>query len=218
MLHFLDPCDPFLSIRAHEVPVGEITSPEIQGLIDQMFAIAKGEREDLQKKVAIGLAAPQIGVSKRIILVDVGVDKDRKKMGELRVYINPQIVWKSNELEEGRESCYSVDHRLSGIVWRPKSIVLNALDRDGKAITQEFTGFTARIFQHEIDHLDGNLFPDRIGKDGILHWVLEEEFPEYRKTWQSWPVKCPWEVWLAMKEGKPFEFFLDDDPFSKKKA
>lgn len=201
---FLSPSSSLLNKKAEEVGIDEIGSSEIQGLIDEMFAIAKGERSDIEKAVMVGLAAPQIGVSKRIILVDVGVDATRKNLGSLVAYINPEIVWLSKEREEGREGCFSVDNRVGGIVSRPFRIRIKAFDRHGKAITDELSGFTARIFQHELDHLNGIRFPERVGKEGILHWVETEEFPTYRLNWKVWQKKCPWDTWLAMKEGRPY--------------
>lgn len=63
-------------------------------------------------------------------------------------------------------------------MYRSESIRIEALDRQGNPISQEFSGFTARIFQHEIDHLEGIRFPDRVGTDGILQWVEESQFSE----------------------------------------
>lgn len=207
MSFFLAPADPLLKQCAAEIPVHEILSQQTQSIIDRMFEIAKGERADTDKPVMVGLAAPQIGISKRIILVDIGVDSDRNELGQLTAYINPQIVWKSTELEEGREGCYSVNECLKGIVWRPKTIKIRAFDRQGKQVEQEFSGMTARIFQHEIDHLEGICFPERIGKqgNGTLQWVEEEDLTSYREQWRDWPVKCSWEIWEAMKAGKPYQ-------------
>jgi len=92
-----------------------------------------------------------------------------------------------------------VDPRIRGVVSRPKEIVIIAYDSNGNRLQEKFSGFTARIVQHEIDHLNGIRFPDRVGKDGILHWVEKEELPYYRQTWQTWPNRCPWETWLSLK-------------------
>lgn len=197
---FLPQNDPLLTATAQAVPIHEISTKEIQDIIDEMYAIARGERDDSHQRVMVGLAAPQIGISKRIILVDVGVDKERKNLGELRAYINPHIIWSSLECNEGRESCYSVDFRLAGVVSRPSHIKISAYTREGELISEEFRDFTARIFQHEIDHLDGIRFPDRVGEEGVLHWIDEDRWDEYKKNWQNWPVKCPWNKWKTMKE------------------
>ena len=139
-----------------------------------MFDIARGERTDPEAKVMVGLAAPQIGISKRIILVDIGVDSDRKNLGELTAFINPEILWHSEELVDGREGCFSVDDRVVGVVPRSKSIKIRAYDREGNLVSLELADFTARIFQHETDHLNGIRFPDRVGEGGKLQWVYDE--------------------------------------------
>jgi peptide deformylase len=189
---------PVLRMRAIEVPIEEISSLEIQDLIDQMLEIAKGERVDVQKKVMVGLAAPQLGVPKRIILVDMGIDANRKDLGQLVAYINPVILWRSEETEMGREGCYSTDH-LHAVVPRASKVRISAYDRLGQSIEQELTGFTARIFQHEVDHLDGIRFPDRVGPTGKLLWVEDDEYQAYRENWQNWPKICPFGVWLKMR-------------------
>lgn len=188
----------FLASRAQEVTQEEI--PKVQKIIEQMYHIARGERQDVSKTVMVGLAAPQIGIGKRIILVDLGVGSERMNLGTLTAYINPEIVWKSEEIEEGREGCFSVDRRIVGIVPRSRSIELIAWDRHGRPVHEKWDGFQARIFQHEVDHLNGLRFPDRVGPNGTLQWVEEEQYYEYRKNWKNWPHKCAWETWLKMKE------------------
>lgn len=202
MPNFLKPENPMLRTSVSMVSTEAIKSEEIQSIIDQMLQIAKGERADIEKRVMVGLAAPQIGIPLRIILVDIGVDSDRKNLGRLNAYINPQIIWYSEEKEEGREACYSVDSRIAGIVSRPKHIKIRAFDRHGNLVEEDFSGFTARIFQHEVDHLEGMRFPDRIGEEGILQWVEEDEYPEYRKNWQNWPQRCRWNTWIEMRDGR----------------
>ena len=201
---FTPPGDYSLQSNAQHVPIDEISSQETQDLIDQMFEVARGERGETEGRVMVGLAAPQIGCAKRIVLVDVGVASDRKELGELKAFINPEVVWSSDSLEEGREGCYSVDSRVVGQVSRPEKIKIKAFDRDGSLIEAEYSGFTARIFQHEIDHLNGIRFPDRVGPEGKLHWVEDDEYTEYKKNHNTWCRQCPWNLWLAMKEGKPF--------------
>lgn len=204
-LHRVAPSDPILQSVMPEVPVAEMGSPEVQSIIDQMIAVAKGERTGWNTPLLVGLAAPQVGIRKQIILVNVGVTSERKNLGELKAYINPKILWRSQEIEEGREGCFSVGDNLVGIVPRAKKIIVRAYDRFGKPVEEEWTDFTARIFQHEIDHLCGICFPDRVGPNGILHWIEKEQYQEYREHWREWQVFCPWSVWLAIKKGVPFE-------------
>lgn len=201
---FVEPGNPRLSMPADEVCVDQICSPEIQAIIDQMYQVAAPERSDVEARVMVGLAAPQIGIYKQIILVDLSVSAVRRDLGELRVFINPKILWYSEEKELEREGCYSVDSRICGIVPRSSKIKISAYDRQGNFVEEELSGFTARIFQHEVDHLHGVRFPDQIGSDGVLHWVEENQYPEYRTSWHTWPQEVSQAVWHAMKEGKPF--------------
>lgn len=202
---FTPPGDVSLQTPAIDVSVEEIVSEETQGIIEKLLRIAKGERDGIteNQKAMVGLAAPQVGYSKRIVLVDVGVDCNRK-LGSLVAYINPEITWYSDEIVESREGCYSVDGRLWGLVPRSKKIHVKALGRDGMPISEEFSGLTASIFQHEIDHLNGIRFPDRVGPEGKLHWVEESEYEDYKKNCAHWHCTCPWETWLAMKNSKPY--------------
>ena len=202
---FTPPGDFSLQMRAEEVPESEILSEETQSMIDQMFLVARGERDDSGgKRVMVGLAAPQIGCSKRIILVDIGIDRNRKELGSLVAYINPEITWYSEEIVEDREGCFSVDSCVLGIVPRSEKIRLKAFDRHGMPISEEFSGFTARIAQHEVDHLNGIRFPDRVGPEGKLHWVEESQYAEYKTNCENWDCRCSWDVWVAMKNGEPY--------------
>lgn len=175
---FVPPNDKILRQSAQSIEIGLIKQSEIQGVIDKMFDIAYGEQSDRSKPILVGLAAPQIGISKRIILVDVAAD-GKGHVADLRAYINPEVTWKSSEEGEWYEGCYSTDC-VCGIVSRPVSVKIKAFDREGNEVHEEYTGYAARIFQHEIDHLDGKVFVDRVSDDHNLHWVLPEEFPQYR--------------------------------------
>jgi len=113
--------------------------------------------EIMYKEDGIGLAAPQIGISKQLLIIDVSP----LARGEtLTVYINPQILDSSEEstMEEG---CLSIPGVREDVI-RPKNIKLKYQDVFGKEYTAEYTGWPARVLQHEIDHLNGILFVDRI--------------------------------------------------------
>lgn len=196
---FVKPSDPVLIQKAEEINPEEINSPETEALVKRMLNAAYGEQIDRNKPLLVGLAAPQIGISKRIILVDVAA-RGKGNVGDLRVYINPEIVWKSDDEVEWYEGCYSTD-RVCGIVLRPNSIKLKALTRDGLSIEEDYEGYTARIFQHEIDHLSGTEFVSHITDNDKLHWVEEDEFPEYRNNegWRNWPKKCSRDKWEKIK-------------------
>lgn len=196
---FAAPNDPILIRTAQEIPVKEITSSKTKKIIEKMLKFAYPEQGDWKKPVLVGLAAPQVKIAKRIILVDIEAD-GHGKVGDLRVYINPEIVWESKDVVEWYEGCFSTS-RVCGVVSRPNKIKLRAYTAKGKQIEEEHEGYTARIFQHEVDHLNGKEFVTHITDDNKLHWVEEREFPEYRNKegWRSWPRKCPREKWEKIK-------------------
>ena len=133
--------------RADEV--SEIT-PEIQTLIDDMV-------ETMYAAPGIGLAAPQVGVSQRIFVVDLSLGR---KAEDLVVMINPEFEERDGvQLED--EGCLSVP-KFTAAVGRPKRVVLRGLDRQGAAQRIEAGDLLARALQHEMDHLDGRLFVDRL--------------------------------------------------------
>ncbi|MBI2330370.1 peptide deformylase [Candidatus Daviesbacteria bacterium] len=168
-------------------------SLETQKIIKIMFQTAYGEQKGRNKPIMVGLAAPQIGIFKRIILVDVKAD-GKGKTGDLRVYINPEIIWSSKREGEWYEGCYSTG-RICGIVSRPITIKIKTFTMTPQGCNREFrkySDYVARIFQHEIDHLDGKIFTDHIKNPDHLHWVEEKEFPLYRnkEAWRNWPKKA----------------------------
>lgn len=193
------PSNPILQKVADSILVSKITSPEIQNSIEKLLTLAYGEQTDRTKPVLVGLAAPQAGISKRIILVDVGAD-GHGGVSDLRVFVNPEIIWRSTQTSEWYEGCFSTD-RVCGIVERPVSVRVSFYARDGKKLDEKFSGYTARIFQHEIDHLNGKEFITHITDDSKLHWVEDDEFPQYRdkEAWRTWPHKCPPERWEKIK-------------------
>ncbi len=200
---FLAATDPLLNEKSCEVCPCEIASDETQGIINTMFEIAFGESKDRSRAILVGLAAPQIGIQKRIILVDLAATGVfTKNSGPpppmIKEFINPEILWKSDEMNLWREGCFSTG-RICGIVPRSSKVLIRAYDRSGEIFTQEYEGYVARIFQHEIDHLDGIRFPDRMTDDLALHWVEENEIPEYRIHWADWPKKISRIDWEKMK-------------------
>jgi len=196
---FAAPNDPVLVKIAEKIPVKKITSQETQKIIEKMLAFAYPEQSDRKKPVLVGLAAPQVKISKRIILVDVKAE-GHGVVGDLRVFVNPEIIWKSKEKEEWYEGCFSTD-RVCGIVSRPKSVKVRAYTKEGKRTEEKYTGYVARIFQHEIDHLNGKEFVTHVTDDAKLHWVEDGEFPQYRdkEAWRTWPIKCTREKWEEIK-------------------
>ena len=133
-------------------PAADVTdiTPEIQQLIDDMI-------QTMYAAPGIGLAAPQIGVPLRIFVADISVGRNP---ADLLAFINPSFVERDGmQLEE--EGCLSVPG-FNATVARPSRAVVAGLDRQGQAQTTEATGLLARCFQHEMDHLEGTLFVDRL--------------------------------------------------------
>jgi peptide deformylase len=125
-------------------------TPEIQTVIDDLV-------QTMYAAPGIGLAAPQIGVPFRIFVVDVTAGRST---GELIVLVNPEFVERDGMQVED-EGCLSVPGFNASVV-RPGRVVVRGLDRQGVERTVEATGLLARAFQHEMDHLDGTLFIDRL--------------------------------------------------------
>lgn len=199
MKKFVKPDDPVLVRIAGAIDISKISSSETQKTIEEMLNVAYGEQVDRTKPLLVGLAAPQIGISKRIILIDVAA-RGRGEVGDLRVYINPEIISVSEEKSEWYEGCFSTD-RVCGIISRPTKIKIKAFTRQGQPVEEEHEGYTAIIFQHEIDHLNGIEFVAHVSDDDKLHWVEEDEFPEYRNNegWRNWRKKCSREKWEQIK-------------------
>lgn len=177
---------------AEEIPHNQLGSKETKAIIETMLNIAHGEQKGKKKPIMVGLAAPQIGILKRIILVDVKAD-GKGRVGNLRVYINPEIIWRSKREGEWYEGCYSTG-KICGIVSRPVSIKIKAFGQTPqgwKAKVERHTDYIARIFQHEIDHLNGKVFIDLIKDPDKLHIVEKDEFAFYRnkEAWRNWPKK-----------------------------
>ncbi len=188
-----------LNQTAQEIPPKDIANPETQDLVDALFRVAYGRQGDAKYPTLVGLAAPQIGISKRVVIIGMNAVGGGEQP-DLHEFINPKIIVTSEETEDGREGCFSTG-RVCGIVARAKNVTVRAYTRDGRQFEHEFTGFPARVAQHEIDHLDGIRFPDRITDDKKLHWVEAAQFGEYRQNWQNWPVNCSPEKWESIKLG-----------------
>jgi len=138
--------DPVL--RAAAQPVDAVDDA-LRRLIDDMM-------ETMYAEDGVGLAAPQVGVDRRVIVVDV-----REPEHPPLALVNPRILDASTETDRSEEGCLSIPG-LRDIVERPARVVVEGLDRDGAAVRVDAAGLLARALQHEIDHLDGILFIDRL--------------------------------------------------------
>ena len=134
-------------------PVPAVTS-EIIALLDDML-------ETMYAAPGIGLAAVQIGIPKRLVVVDVVRDDDKPK--NPLFFINPEIVWSSEEIREHEEGCLSIPE-VFDIVKRPAEVRVRYIDRDGRVQEMHCADLLAICIQHEIDHLNGVLFIDRLSR------------------------------------------------------
>jgi peptide deformylase len=145
--------------KAHKV---SDFGPDFQELVDDMI-------ETMRQAPGVGLAAPQVGESIRLIVVEYGDEDNEEIPPKLYVMANPDITRTSQDTLLGTEGCLSVPG-IQGDVERFESLTVKGLNRHGQPMTVKAKGWLARIFQHEIDHLDGILFVDRAEK----LWKAEE--------------------------------------------
>ena len=118
--------------------------------------------ETMYAEPGIGLAAPQVGVSQRlVVLASVPDDDEGRNLGAPLVLVNPEILWRSPDLVPYEEGCLSVPD-ITEIVDRPRAIRFRYASLDGAAPERDAAGLLARVVQHEVDHLDGVLFVDRL--------------------------------------------------------
>ncbi len=146
--------------KAHKI--GDF-GDEFQTLVEDMV-------ETLREAPGVGLAAPQVNVSRRLVVVEYGSEEDEEAPKKLFIVANPEIVHFSEEQVMGTEACLSIPD-FAGDVLRAKEIIVKGQNRRGKPIKIKARDWLARIFQHEIDHLDGILYIDRAEKV----WKPEEE-------------------------------------------
>lgn len=141
---------PTLRKKAHKVTD---FGKDFQELVTDMI-------DTMRDAPGVGLAAPQIAVSQRLIVVEFGDEEDEEKPAKLYVVANPEIISASEETVMGIEGCLSVPE-LVGEVERHSAIVVKGQNRYGKPTRIKANGWLARIFQHEIDHVDGVIYTDR---------------------------------------------------------
>jgi peptide deformylase len=135
-------------LRQKAKPVKDIND-ELRKTLAEMF-------ETMHKDRGVGLAGPQVGLLQRIFVIHAEGDQDR-------VFINPSIIWTSQEQVKYEEGCLSVPGLWADVV-RPEKIKVQAWNERGRAFTLEAAGILARVIQHEYDHLEGILFMDRLNE------------------------------------------------------
>jgi peptide deformylase len=154
---------PIITDQQHKILRGKAKrlgriDESVKRLIDDMV-------ETMRDAPGVGLAAPQVGVPLRVIVVEYE--------NQLFTVVNPEIVKSSGEITDD-EGCLSAPH-WQGPVSRAASLVVKGRDREGKEVRIRADGWLARIFQHECDHLEGVLFLDRVHDRTKIHWVEPEE-------------------------------------------
>jgi peptide deformylase len=165
---------PVLRTRAREVETDELSSPEIQRLIDDLV-------DTMRDANGAGLAANQIHEAVRVCVIEVNKNPryPYKPDIPLTILVNPVLTLLGTDRYENNEGCLSVPN-LRGNVWRHLSVRVQALDRDGRVVDDVKHGLTAGTFQHEVDHLDGVLFVDRVEDPTTLStW---EQFDRYHRA------------------------------------
>ena len=163
ILEIVTPPNPTLRQRAKKV---RSITPAIETLIENMI-------ETMRTANGVGLAAPQVDVGQRVIVIEYGEGVEdpeiENKPPKLYVVINPEIVRHSKNTVLGNEACLSLPGYYGEVV-RYETITVKGLDRNGKSFRLKSKGWLARIFQHEIDHIDGILYIDRANEV----WKIEE--------------------------------------------
>jgi peptide deformylase len=148
-------------LRRKARPVRDF-GPDLQQLIDDMV-------ETMRQAPGVGLAAPQVGISQSVIVVEYGEDEDEEVPPKLYMVVNPEIQRVSQETVPGVEGCLSIPG-LVGEVERHAAVTVKGMSRRGQPLKIKANGWLARIFQHEIDHVNGVLFTDRTEQV----WKLED--------------------------------------------
>ena len=157
-------------LRERAKPVDKLGTPELAALVADM-------KDTMAAKNGAGLAAPQIGVGQRVVIFGVTPNPRYPDAEEVpfTVLVNPKIVLLTREVEEGWEGCLSVPG-MRGVVPRYTKLRYSGFDEHGNPIEREAEGFHARVVQHECDHLDGILYPQRM-TDLSRFGFIEELFP-----------------------------------------
>jgi len=166
ILDILTAPDPVLKKKAD--PVKEVTD-EIRALLDDML-------ETMYDAPGIGLAAPQVGVLKRVIVVDVSGDDEDPAPYKM---VNPQVTWASDEIGLYEEGCLSVPKSYSEVE-RPVAVKVSYLNENGEACEIDADGLLATCLQHEIDHLNGTLFIDHLSR--IKRSMIMRKLTKLKKT------------------------------------
>lgn len=193
-LNFIPCNDPKLNLSSEKIAPEKILSSENQKFIREFLTFCGYEATPSPKPRLtrmVGCAAPQVGVLKQIIVVDTAIHPEKRNFHQMdfHVLINPRIIWSSNEKETYPESCYSVPLCYTGLIPRSIAVVVEAYNEKADKVRRRYEGYTARVVQHEIDHLKGIRFPQKVEQKEQLHkisFTKREDILNYRSNWRDW--------------------------------
>jgi peptide deformylase len=155
-------------LRRQAEAVKDISDPKTQHLLDELLAF-------VITKNGVGIAAPQVDINQRIFIMCSRPNSRYPDAPDMppTFIINPEIIWRSDDIEKGWEGCLSLPG-IRGLVPRHQVIKVRYTSRSNESIEVEYTGFVARIFQHELDHLDGIVYLDRV--ESTHEIMMEKEW------------------------------------------
>lgn len=184
----LEPTDERLREVCQDIPLSELrlkhTQQTIDRLLDFVFARNnKGKSHNNKKPTIIGLSANQVGVMKRICVVDLAIR--RKGQSEIHVMVNPHITWWSKTKVQRMEGCVNLPG-VWGFVPRSMRIDVEYFDRWGNYYQMRARGWAATLIQHEVDHLNGLLYIDHLPDPTKALSVSGREYVAYRKDPKRW--------------------------------
>jgi peptide deformylase len=187
-LYPLKPDDPTLRKVCHTVNLPDLRHNSLQSDIENLLDYVhnssnKGDKRDRNRPSTVGLSANQVGLDLSITVVDLGIG--HKSYNDLHVLINPMITWSSKTIIEHDEGCVNLDH-IRGFVKRSSRIKLDAYDRSGNKISLDVHGWPAVLLQHEVDHLNGKLFIDKLEDPKKAFLVKDKQLLEYKKLKKDW--------------------------------
>lgn len=188
-----------LRMQAGEIALADIRKEKTQTIIENMLDFVygtnnKGINRNKNKPMTIGLSANQVGILKKISIVDLAMR--RSQHSDIHVIINPKIIKHSKVVLLRREGCVNLPN-IWGMVPRYKSVTVQYIDRWGNDVVMKAKGWVAVLMQHEIDHLNGTLFIDRLSDPKKAHKVEDKQLLEYKKRYKDWDTFIDVTEWTA---------------------
>lgn len=188
---FIKPDNQILYQVAKQIKKADLKKAWFLKIVKEMKDVAGiNQHSDKSKPIMVGLAAPQLGYSFKIVFVDLSATAKRDdKYGSNLFMINPRILKYMGKKSKGKEGCYSAKTEVCdfrGLVNRNEKVLVEFMSLSGEIIREEFSGFTAVIVQHEVDHLNGKIFIHRIKNEKDLHVVFPSEYKLHKKNCKTW--------------------------------